>query len=295
MVAEKITQKEINPMTETTPTPTTERNPALSPMAGTSDNALMKWFVGVGAFAFFVTLILWTATLTMDIMNIVLPHNPAAKYYALALFDGGALIWLGMFVYKAKGTPQRGASLLLFVLDFLGVVLMTAGGVYMGGQSLADIPEWMGYALVNGIIGATLANVGAAYYYHMSSPETREEMAAQSLEDTLSEEAMRQARVNIQREARNLGAIMARRATSRIKYRLALPMTDQERAEWDGETIDAQEVPALPAPADEVPGWVKAFFGLFAGGRNSRRQPSEPITTSNSNDSNSNEPDRQDQ
>lgn len=272
------------PPIEQTPTPA-EKNPALSPSAGANDHALTRWFVGAGALAFFVALILWTASLTLGIMEIVLPNNPAAKYYALALFDGGALVWLGMFVYKAKGTPQRGVSLLLFLLDFLGVVLMTIGGVYLGGQQLAEIPEWIGKGLVNGVIAATLFNVGAAYYFHISNPETREEMQAQSLEDTLSEEAMRQARVNIQREARQLGAIMARRATARIKYRLALPMSEQERGEWEGETIDAtaEEMHSLPAPAEEIPAWVKAFFGRF-GGRRRQDQPSEPTTTSTSSD-----------
>lgn len=279
---------EEKPIQESEKTDTQEKPPALSPTAGANDHALLKWFVGVAALAFFVTLILWTASLTMNIMEIVLPSSPAAKYYALALFDGGALVWLGIYVYKAKGTPQRGVSLLLFLLDFLGVVLMTAGGVYMGGQALTDIPEWMAGALVNGVISATLFNVGAAYYFHISNPETREEMQAQSLEDTLSEEAMRQARVNIQREARSLGAIMARRATARIKYRLALPMSEQERGEWEGETIDAtaEDLTALPAPADDVPAWVKGLFRFFGRGLN-QGQPSEHTTTSNSNDSNS--------
>lgn len=268
----------------------------LSPVAGTADNPILSWFIGLGAAVFFVAVILWTASLTMSVMEIVLPHNPTVKYFALALFDGGALVWLGMFTNKAKGTPQRGISLLLFGLDFLGVVLMTAGGVYLGGQTLTAIPAWMGAALVNGVIAATLANVGGAYYFHANNPETRETMQAQSLEDTLTEEAMRQAKTNVQREARQLGSIMARRATARIKYRLALPMSENERAEWEGETVNGEVIePAqLPAPADDVPVWVKSFFGLFGRGRNSdllSKSPgqSEPIITSTSNASNSNE------
>lgn len=262
------------PTTETKPEAKKEERAPLSPAAGVTDNRLLNWFIGVFAGLFFVALILWTASLTLGIMEIVLPHNPVAKYYSLALFDGGALVWLGMFTTKAKGTPQRGVSLLLFGLDFLGVVLMVAGGVYLGGQDLTAIPAWLGGALVNGVILSTLANVGGAYYYHANNPETRETMQAQSLEDTLNEEAFRQAAANVQREARQLGAIMARRATARIKYRLALPMSEAERGEWEGETIDvtAEDINALPAPADYVPSWVKSFFVSFAARRNSRRQ-----------------------
>lgn len=264
----------------------------MSPHAGAADSKLLMWFIGLFAGVFFIALILWTASLTLGIMSIVLPNNPAAKYFSLALFDGGALVWIALYTYKAKGTPQRGASLLLFVIDFLGVILMTAGGVFMGGQSLETIPAWMGGALVNGVIFATLANVAAGYYYHASRPETREAMQAQSLEDTLTEEAMRQARVNVEREAAQLGAIMARRATARIKYRLALPMSESERAEWDGETIEGQEVQpaALPAPAGQsipalIGAWLKSFLS-----RRLQAQPLEPITITPNSDSSTDGP-----
>ena len=284
-------------MTDETKDPEAEATPAkpqaparpMSPHAGASDNKLTLWFINLFAGVFFAVIILWTASLTLGIMDIVLPNNPTAKYFSLALYDGGAAVWISLYVYKAKGTPQRGVSLLLFVIDFLGVILMTAGGVFMGGQSLEAIPAWLGGALVNGVIFSTLANVAAGYYYHATRPETREAMQAQSLEDTLTEEAMRQARVNVEREAAQLGAIMARRATARIKYRLALPMSENERAEWDGETIEgtAEEMPTLPAPAGQSIGaligvWLKGFLS-----RSLQAQPqSDSTITTDSNDSN---------
>lgn len=275
-----------NEPTETKPAaPLSRKSPKLSPTMGAADTALMKWFVGLGMMIFFVTLILWTTSLTMGIMNIVMPGNAAAKYFAIALFDGGALVWLGVYIYKAKGTPQRGIALLMFVMDLLGVVLMAVGGVYMGGQKLTDIPSWLGATLINGVIFATLANVSAWYYYEISNPDTREAMQAQSLEDTLTEEAMSQARANIQREARSLGTIMARRATARIKYRLSLPMTENESSEWEGETVEGEEVQQqaqLPAPT-EVPAWVVSLFRFFGKGSLSPKQ-SEPTTTSPSSD-----------
>jgi len=279
----------MNEETKSTEQPTEPKasGAKLSPVAGITNNALLNWFIGSGAIVFFIAVIFWTASLTMEVMTYVLPNNPTVQYFALALFDGGALVWLGMYTNKAKGTPQRAISLLLFGLDFLGVVLMTSGGVYLGGQTLADIPAWMGGAIVNGVIFATLANVGGVYYYHANNPQTRETMQAQELEDTLTEEAMSQARTNVQREARQLGAIMARRATARIKYRLALPMSENERAEWEGETVDGQVIePAqLPAP-DDIPAWLRGVVHFFGRGR--KPQPNEHTTTSpnsqNSND-----------
>jgi hypothetical protein len=266
--------------------------PKLSPVAGTSDHALMKWFVGVGSLIFFATLILWTASLTLEVMGIVMPNNPTAKWYSLALFDGAALVWLGLYRYKAKGTPQRGVSLMLFVFDFACTVLMAAGGIYLGGQTLANVPTWLGQWIINVLIGATLANVGAGYYYKISDPEAREEAQAQSLEDEINEEAFKQARANIRREARQLGSIMSQRATSRIKYRLALPMTEEERAAWEGEIVEGQVVPPLQlaAPADEVPAWVRGVFRFFGRGGSRPHYQSEPITTTPTSEPSSNEP-----
>lgn len=270
----------MEPTNETKPTAQPKAK-APSPIAGLASNDLLNWFIGAGAAVFFIAVILWTASLTMEVMTFVLPNNPAVKYFALALFDGGALVWLGIYTNKAKGTPQRGMSLLLFGVDFLGVVLMTAGGVYLGGQTLTEIPAWIGSAIVNGVILSTLANVGGAYYYHANNPATRETIQAQELEDTLTEEAMRQARVNVQREARQLGAIMARRATARIKYRLALPMSENERAEWDGEVTDGSVIePAqLPAPADDIPAWVRGVLRFFGRGQKPQPQAQESIIT----------------
>lgn len=75
---------------------------------------------------------------------------------------------------------------------------------------------------------------------------------------------MQQARARIEREAQTLGAIMARRATARIKYRLSLPMSEAEAAEWQGQTIEAtaEDLPALPQPVG-LSFWeyLKSFFG----------------------------------
>ncbi len=253
------------------------------------NNELLKWFAGVAFGAFLLAVIAWTASLTIGVMQIVLPHAPAVKWFALGLFDGGALTWLLVFIHKAKGTPQRGVSLLMTVLDLIGIVLMVIGGIYLGGQELANIPEWIGGALINGVIGATVLNLMAGYYFHASAPDVREAIQAQSLEDTLAEEALKQARVNVEREAQRLGAIMARRVTAQIKYRLALPMSESEQAEWEGETVDAtaEEMKALPAPAPSVGvwAWLKSFFTRGQ----SQPTPSEPITTSPTSDSNSND------
>jgi hypothetical protein len=256
----------------------------------TKSERMKKWFTNLAFFLFSLALIAWTSTLTLGVMDLVLPNNRDTKYFALALYDGGVITWLFVYVEKAKGTPQRGMSLALTIGDFIGVALMVIGALYLGGQSLANGPAWMGKALVNGTIIATLINLAGVYYYHANAPEVGEAIQAQELEDDLNEEALDQARMQIERSAQQLGAIIANRVTARLKYRLRLPMTEQEVKEWQGEAIDAEayDVPALPYQQQQrEPFWsaVKSFFG----GRQSRRQS---VTThvKNSTDSSQDNP-----
>ncbi|HEY9760011.1 MAG TPA: hypothetical protein V6C97_32935 [Oculatellaceae cyanobacterium] len=225
---------------------------------------IQKWITEFLFVVFSVALIGWTASLTLGVMEIVLPNSPYVKYFALALYDGGALTWLFVYIYKAKGTPQRAIAMIMTFLDFLGVVLMVIGALYLGGQTLTEIPTWMGKGLVNGTIAATVFNLGMVYLYHANAPDTREAIQNQDLEDELTEEALLQARASVEREARVLGAVLARRATARLKYRLALPMTEAEAAEWNGETVDAtaEDVPAL-SYSQRHPFWsaLQSFFG----------------------------------
>jgi hypothetical protein len=183
------------------------------------------------------------------------------------------IAWLTTYIGRAKGTPQRGISLLMTVMDFLGVVAMVIAGIYLGGQTLTDIPSWIGGTVVVVTIIAATLNAGAIYYYHAHDPDTIEAIQAQELEDTLNEEALDQARFQVERKAQELGAIIANRVTARLKYRLRLPMTDQEYSEWQGETIDAEayDPASLPPPPIQEPrfwDYMKSFFG----GRQSRQR-----------------------
>src|SRR5688572_2767892 len=103
---------------------------------------MKKWLTNAAFFVFSLALIGWTASLTLGVMDMVLPNNPYTKYFALALYDGGVITWLFVYISKAKGTPQRGISLSMTVLDFIGVALMVIGALYLGGQSLAATPAW---------------------------------------------------------------------------------------------------------------------------------------------------------
>lgn len=238
---------------------------------------MKKWTAGAIFAALGLIVIGFSVKLAYDVMALLFPSDALLKYMALALFDGGVIGWLLAFTTIAKGTPQRGISLTMTVVNFLGVAAMAIAGIFLGGQTLADVPGWVGMTVVVITILATVANAGAYYYYHANSPQVIEEIQNQELEDELNEEALEQARYNTMRKAQQLGAIMADRVTARLMYRLRLPMSEAEAAAWQGETIDAQayDPAALPAPPMQRPTFWENFISFFGGGLSRRRYASQ--------------------
>jgi hypothetical protein len=245
---------------------------------------MRKWLATAVALLFGIAIIGFTIKLTYDVMTILFPQDPVLRWVSIALYDGGVIAWLLTYIARAKGTPQRGISLIMTVLDFLGVVAMVIAGIYLSGQSLASIPPWVGGTVVNVTIIAATLNAGAIYFYQGNEPEVIEAIQAQELEDTLNEEALDQARMQVERRAQELGAIMANRVTARLKYRLRLPMSEREYAEWQGETIDAEayEPTALPAPPVQDETFWSALKSFFAGKQSRRRSATQPLRSSTS-------------
>lgn len=197
---------------------------------------------------FIVAVFLWTASLTLSEVGQILPNDPITKYFALALFDGGAIAWLGAWLYHARGIYQRAISLTLMVVDLLGVILLSAGRLLGGGQTMTEAPENLGVMVVYGVVIATLVNLAAIYFFHTTDPDTIEEIETSILEDTLRDEALTQAKASIESEAQQLGAILAARATGRLKYRLRLPMGQHEVNAIEHEDLSSDQPQPLVIP-----------------------------------------------
>lgn len=197
---------------------------------------------------FIVAVFLWTASLTLAEVRAILPNDPITPYFALALFDGGAIAWLGAWLYHARGIYQRAISLSLMVIDLSGVILLSAGRLLGGGQTMTEAPENLGIAVVYGVVIATLVNLAAIYFFHTTDPDTIEEIETSILEDTLRDEALSQAKASIESEAQQLGAILAARATGRLKYRLRLPMGQHEVNAIEHENLEQPQPLIIPHP-----------------------------------------------
>ena len=121
----------------------------------------------------------------------------------------------------------------------------------------------MAAAVIYGVIGATLANLAAIYIFHISDPDIMEDIETSILEDTLRAEAMKQAQQNIEAQAQELGAILAARATGKLKYRLALPMADDE----------ARAVIEAPEDKPATPGILETWMRSAATKVKDKMQP----------------------
>jgi len=138
----------------------------------------------------------------------------------------------------------------MLVLDIAGIILLASGRLLSGGQSMVDTPAALEATVIYGVIIATLANLIAIYAFHTTDPDTMEEIETRILEDTLRDESMKQANASIEGQARELGAILAARATGKLKYRLRLPMAANETAQMEVIDVESQDVPesAIQAP-----------------------------------------------
>lgn len=224
-------------------------------------------------YVFIVAVFAWTASLTLAMVRIILPNDPITPYFALALFDGGALTWLMSFIGHAKGLIQRAIAVLLLVLDLAGVVALSAGHLLTGGQQMTNVPQEFGATMVYVLIGATMINLVAIYAFHLADPETMEAIELQTLDDNIKDEAIKQARANVQAEVQGLGAVLAARSVGRLKYSLRLPMSEAEAHEVVNDpeplVIPAKRIAAAPVG---LPAWMLNLKRKFT------KAPS-PVTT----------------
>lgn len=176
--------------------------------------------------AFVVIILLWTATLTWSLVARILPGDQATSWFALALFDGGALTWLYVWKSKAKGAGQRGIALLMMVIDLIGVIIM-AGGEIALSQSFFD-PGDLGKYLVYALIGWTLLNVAAVYGFHVNDPETLKDAEVRDVQDEVQEESLKQLRAKMQRISASVSDALAFQATEQALRELLPPGTSPD-------------------------------------------------------------------
>jgi hypothetical protein len=153
----------------------------------------------------------------------VYPNNLPNQLMGLALFDLGAVVWMLVFIYKAKGSWQRAGAFALFLADFSGSLGLVAIEVLLGGQSYVKVADWVGQALVYIFIAAIALNLIGVYFQHFTEPAVQSEIENQSMADEIEEEARRQAGESNKLNLRDLGKQLAHRMQNDVRVRLSLP------------------------------------------------------------------------
>jgi hypothetical protein len=143
-------------------------------------------FYGVAAVLF-----LWTASLTYQFVAEALPgRHWAIPLLSLVVVDIGCLAWLVVFLDYAEGVGQRAIALSMCLFDLLGIALMSGAELFLGGQTLAAIPAYLGELAIYGLAIWTVSNTAAVVAFHLLSPTARSKMALQAERDHIIAESL---------------------------------------------------------------------------------------------------------
>lgn len=185
-------------------------------------NDVLKTVAKFLLYLFATVVILWTASLSVSLVKRLLPSDDVTPYFALALFDGGALVWLLVFIAQAKGLVQRSIALMMTSLDLLGVGFMSFAELYLGGQTFAEIPPDLGKMVIWAVGGYTIANVIAIYVFHIGDPDVAQEIELRTQQDKIFAEAMKQSQSQLEANSYQLGNLISQELTRKALYGLRL-------------------------------------------------------------------------
>ncbi len=198
-----------------------------------------------------LVVIAWTASLTIELVSRLLPGDTITPFFALALFDGGALVWALVFLFMAQGLSQRAISLILMLLDLAGVIGMSIAELFLGGQQMAAIPQGLGQLVVWGVGLWTAINVIAVYAFHIVDPSQMTEIEVRSMQDRVQAEALSQVKASIHERSTVLAGVIARRIETDVLARMHLldvPVIDAEARDITG-TSTGSVTDTNPTPA----------------------------------------------
>jgi len=133
----------------------------------------------IASFAFYLFVVVvagWMVTNNYDMLYIA-SGSDMMSLLGTALFEGGAVVWLLFFLYRAQGENQRGIALLGSALDLL--LGIASVGIHL---SMRVDKAWTAW-VVTIILLATIVNAILLWAAHIADPKNIEAMQAQSHKD----------------------------------------------------------------------------------------------------------------
>lgn len=178
--------------------------------------------ISKGLFYLFAAIVVfWMVTNTKGMLDMVFPNNTIISWLGLAVFDVGAIAWLVVFLRDASGTGQRSISVVSSLVSLIGAIMMTVAHLYMGGQTIADVPDEIGTYVIWAIGVMTALHAAAVWAYHILDPAEMMEIKQKMGEDKIIALAFKKADAEIDNRAdvlaTHIGSAWADNAERRVQ------------------------------------------------------------------------------
>lgn len=183
---------------------------------------MSKW-IGTGLLYFIGAIgVGFTVWRTYDLLSLTIAAvpNPGPKelvmpWLGVAMFDAGTIMWLVVFLTRAEGGGQRATSLVTSALDLILVIAATGFDLFLGGQTIAEIPADTGNLALWTVIAAVAINVIALWLYHILDPEALDASADKDTADELKSAVYK----HIKKNRKTLAAQMAPKIAAELLQR----------------------------------------------------------------------------
>jgi hypothetical protein len=170
----------------------------------------------------------YSATRSVDFIGLTLPADrQILAWFGLAALDGGIIVWLLAFLYGSHGSAQRGISIIMVLVDFIGAVTMFTADTIFNTGKLGLTVSFNQSTMLTFVIALSVVialNMGAGIVHAITDPEHMRKMADEEANGKI--EDMARARVSQQSDqlASELAPIIANSwmATTRARYMHAI-------------------------------------------------------------------------
>lgn len=158
-------------------------------------------------------LLVYSATRTLHFIQMTLPEDSKTlAYFGLAALDGGLVAWLLSYLYGSRGGWQRAISMLMVVVDAVGVIAMfTLDTLYSAG--MAGMTEGLDASQIHNAILALSAIIGlniiATIAHHLTEPDKLREQAEEEAFSKVEEATLKQIQTNANQLAAQLAPTLA--------------------------------------------------------------------------------------
>ena len=138
-------------------------------------------------------LLFYAASRTLDFVQMTMPADKQFMGYLYLLSTGiGSLIWMAVYLKKARGAAQRGIAFGMGILDLLGeFVMVYADTQYVSSQS-GKVVMSQEELFILASVGIMGINAIAYYSFKMADPDATADQKVQDLVDDAQEATYKQ-------------------------------------------------------------------------------------------------------